>query len=49
MPHAVQKPRRFPPMKSTPAETNTGYGTFTGVFVPTLLTILGVILYLRMG
>ncbi len=26
-----------------------GYGTFGGVFVPTLLTILGVILYLRLG
>ncbi len=25
------------------------YGTFQGVFVPTLLTILGVILYLRAG
>ncbi|MGI8631978.1 MAG: amino acid permease [Solirubrobacterales bacterium] len=26
-----------------------GYGTFEGVFVPTLLTILGVIMYLRAG
>jgi solute carrier family 12 (sodium/potassium/chloride transporter), member 2 len=26
-----------------------GYGTFEGVFVPTLLTILGVIMYLRQG
>jgi solute carrier family 12 (sodium/potassium/chloride transporter), member 2 len=26
-----------------------GYGTFEGVFVPTLLTILGVIMYLRLG
>ncbi|MCA1784003.1 MAG: hypothetical protein LC679_18090 [Intrasporangiaceae bacterium] len=26
-----------------------GYGTFGGVFVPTLLTILGVIMYLRLG
>lgn len=26
-----------------------GYGTFEGVFVPTLLTILGVIMYLRTG
>ncbi len=26
-----------------------GYGTFEGVFVPTLLTILGVIMYLREG
>ncbi len=26
-----------------------GYGTFGGVFVPTLLTLLGVIMYLRLG
>lgn len=25
------------------------FGTLTGVFVPTLLTILGVIMYLRLG
>lgn len=25
------------------------YGTFGGVFTPTLLTILGVIMYLRVG
>ncbi len=25
------------------------FGTFAGVFTPTLLTILGVIMYLRMG
>ena len=25
------------------------FGTFTGVFTPTLLTILGVIMYVRMG
>ena len=32
--------------------TNTAFkkfGTFSGVFTPTLLTILGVIMYLRMG
>ncbi|MCC5947288.1 MAG: hypothetical protein JJT89_02435 [Nitriliruptoraceae bacterium] len=29
--------------------TRTGYGTFGGVFVPTLLTILGVLMYLRLG
>jgi solute carrier family 12 (sodium/potassium/chloride transporter), member 2 len=35
---------------TTPAGTRPkGYGTFGGVFVPTLLTILGVILYLRLG
>lgn len=27
----------------------TGFGTFTGVFVPTLLTILGVIMWVRLG
>ncbi len=30
-------------------ELSKGYGTFEGVFVPTLLTILGVIMYLREG
>lgn len=30
-------------------QTSTKFGTFTGVFVPTLLTILGVIMYLRLG
>ncbi|MDX1642511.1 MAG: amino acid permease [Balneolaceae bacterium] len=33
---------------STP-EVKQRYGTFAGVFVPTLLTILGVILFLRQG
>ena len=28
---------------------NAGFGTFTGVFTPTLLTILGVIMYVRIG
>jgi amino acid transporter len=32
-----------------PSTSSTGYGTFEGVFVPTLLTILGVLLYLRLG
>jgi len=27
----------------------SGYGTFKGVFVPSILTILGIILYLRLG
>ena len=31
------------------AVTQRKFGTFTGVFTPTLLTILGVILYVRMG
>jgi solute carrier family 12 sodium/potassium/chloride transporter 2 len=34
-----------PPTKSNVAK----FGTFTGVFTPTLLTILGVILYVRLG
>lgn len=29
--------------------TSARFGTFTGVFTPTLLTILGVIMYVRMG
>jgi amino acid transporter len=31
------------------APTSVKFGTFTGVFTPTLLTILGVIMYVRMG
>ena len=34
---------------STEAGQPTKFGTFTGVFTPTLLTILGVIMYVRMG
>ncbi|CAN5693666.1 amino acid permease [soil metagenome] len=33
----------------SPAVTHRKYGTFAGVFTPTLLTILGVIMYLRQG
>ncbi len=33
----------------TATAKRSGYGTFEGVFVPTLLTILGVIMYLREG
>ncbi len=33
----------------TASMQNTGYGTFKGVFVPSILTILGIILYLRLG
>ncbi|MCA9666306.1 MAG: hypothetical protein KC503_11985 [Myxococcales bacterium] len=40
---APDEPREPP----TPAASRT-YGTFTGVFTPTLLTILGVIMYLRL-
>lgn len=35
--------------KAPPGEMGTRFGTFTGVFTPTLLTILGVIMYVRMG
>jgi solute carrier family 12 (sodium/potassium/chloride transporter), member 2 len=35
-------------MNDTAAE-KTGFGTFAGVFTPSILTILGVILYLRVG
>ncbi|MGB3944097.1 MAG: hypothetical protein WBK88_04825, partial [Methanothrix sp.] len=31
------------------APTRRLYGTFAGVFTPTLLTILGVIMFLRLG
>ena len=37
--------------KERPAHSSTGYsfGTFKGVFTPSLLTVLGVIMYLRFG
>ena len=35
--------------QSTQKQTKTGLKTFEGVYTPTLLTILGVILYLRIG
>ena len=31
------------------ADTKVRYGTFLGVFTPSILTILGVIMYLRFG
>lgn len=36
-------------MEAATGSERRGYGTFGGVFVPTLLTILGVIMYLRTG
>lgn len=36
-------------VEDTSSEVKHKYGTFAGVFVPTLLTILGVILFLRQG
>lgn len=34
---------------SAPPSTGYGFGTFKGVYTPNLLTILGVIMYLRFG
>ena len=36
-------------MSVAPEETGTKYGTFVGVFTPSILTILGAIMYLRFG
>lgn len=36
-------------MSDSEEELSARFGTFTGVFTPTLLTILGVIMYVRMG
>jgi amino acid transporter len=38
-------PKKTPPDANRPA----GLGTFTGVFTPSILTILGIILFLRLG
>jgi len=43
---------RFPKPDSTEtdaAAANSGLGTFGGVYTPSILTILGVIMYLRFG
>ncbi len=37
------------PQSSKDAASERKFGTFTGVFTPTLLTILGVIMYVRLG
>ena len=37
------------PASSPPQSSGLGLGTFLGVYTPTVLTILGVILYMRMG
>lgn len=39
----------FPPKQEVVASKHTGLGTFGGVFTPSILTILGVIMYLRFG
>ena len=36
-------------MSQPTAPVRKTFGTFAGVFTPTLLTILGVIMYLRLG
>ncbi len=38
-----------PPLEEVVASKATGLGTFGGVFTPSILTILGVIMYLRFG
>lgn len=52
MPTIVALPSAAWPASTTPALTGAPapkrYGTFAGVFTPTLLTILGVIMYLRL-
>jgi len=35
--------------KAAPEPGNHKFGTFDGVFLPTLLTILGAVMYLRTG
>ncbi|NNM32399.1 MAG: sodium transporter, partial [Gemmatimonadetes bacterium] len=46
-PIATSDQRAVPPLPGFPSEPRT-FGTFAGVFAPTLLTILGVIMYLRL-
>ncbi|MAO65575.1 MAG: Na-K-Cl cotransporter [Balneola sp.] len=41
--------RMFPPKEEVVKGSETGLGTFGGVFTPSILTILGVIMYLRFG
>ncbi|MEL6543030.1 MAG: Na-K-Cl cotransporter [Myxococcota bacterium] len=38
-----------PSLPNRSSAKTTGFGTFTGVFTPSILTILGVIMYLRLG
>ena len=37
------------PERFSSADSNQKFGTFSGVFVPTVITVLGVIMYLRLG
>jgi amino acid transporter len=41
--------RRLPGRARAPEQIGPGLGTFGGVFTPSILTILGVIMYLRLG
>lgn len=45
---SLLKRRPPPPQTAKPAEPG-GFGTFAGVYTPSILTILGVIMYLRFG
>ncbi len=50
----LQRPRQIggagePPPEGVVPERGAGLGTFGGVFTPSILTILGVIMYLRFG
>ncbi|NET89696.1 MAG: hypothetical protein F6K45_16665, partial [Kamptonema sp. SIO1D9] len=41
--------RVTPPNSPEPNSAKSGLGTFGGVYTPSILTILGVIMYLRFG
>ena len=43
------RPTDAPPPKTVLTPKGAGFGTFGGVFTPSILTILGVIMYLRFG
>ncbi|MGB3201403.1 MAG: amino acid permease [Nodosilinea sp.] len=47
MTSAADRPQPIPPASGD--DQKTGLGTFGGVFTPSILTILGVIMYLRFG
>jgi solute carrier family 12 (sodium/potassium/chloride transporter), member 2 len=48
-PEPVSTPPRVPKSPVAAPATGAGLGTFGGVFTPSILTILGVIMYLRFG
>jgi hypothetical protein len=43
------KPDQQSNSQDTPRPSGAGLGTFSGVFTPSILTILGIILFLRLG